>query len=84
MRVVRPQRTRYPWRWTAALGVLAILVASAVVWLTVTPTERAGALPNFVVDSLLDLPDFAANGVCATAGGVCTLRAALDEATNIC
>ncbi len=35
----------------------------------------------FVVDSILDDPDSAAgDGACATAGGVCTLRAAIQEA----
>jgi len=34
----------------------------------------------FTVDSIGDEPDAVLNGICATAGGACTLRAALQEA----
>ena len=44
-----------------------------------TPTSAAG--PTFTVNSLGDEPDAnVGNGVCATAGAKCTLRAALQEA----
>lgn len=43
------------------------------------PSSAAG--PNFVVNSLGDAPDAnVGDSVCATAGGICTLRAALEEA----
>ena len=42
----------------------------------------AATLPaaTFTVDSTGDEPDAAINGTCATGGGACTLRAALEEA----
>ncbi len=43
---------------------------------SVTPVLAA----TFVVTSTGDAPDAAANGICATAAGVCTLRAAVQEA----
>ena len=58
-------------------------VASAV-----RPSARSAAVqPNvamdFVVDSTADAPDATpGNGVCATAAGVCTLRAAITEANR--
>ena len=36
----------------------------------------------FVVDDTGDGPDATLDGVCATAGGACTLRAAIQEANN--
>jgi len=39
----------------------------------------ASAAP-FTVNTIGDAPDAAPNGACLTAGGVCTLRAAMDEA----
>jgi CSLREA domain-containing protein len=57
---------------------------------TATSTSPYGASPygvvpnasTFVVNSTADAPDASANGVCATAGGDCTLRAALQEANR--
>lgn len=43
MRVVRPQRTRHSWRWTAALGSLAALGAGLLMWLAVIPAVRVQA-----------------------------------------
>jgi CSLREA domain-containing protein len=39
--------------------------------------------PNFVVNSTADTPDAQLNGTCATSSGVCTLRAALQEANSV-
>jgi CSLREA domain-containing protein len=45
------------------------------------PTQAVGA---FTVNSLADTPDAApGNGICADAGGACTLRAALNEADSL-
>lgn len=53
-----------------ALGVAALLLAS-----------HASAAPQtFTVDSNGDDPDQTIDGVCATVGGQCTLRAAIQEA----
>ena len=54
----------------ARLGALLLGLALA--------AGSAEALP-FVVNSTLDTPDAVLNGVCATAGAVCTLRAAIQE-----
>jgi hypothetical protein len=44
----------------------------------------AQAGPTFTVDSNGDQADASpANGICATAGGACTLRAAMEEANNV-
>jgi CSLREA domain-containing protein len=53
----------------------------------VRPTAAAAVTPNvamnFVVDSTADDPDAVqGNGICATAAGVCTLRAAILEANR--
>ena len=50
--------------------------------LVLSPSLAAGA--TFVVNSTLDAVDAVpADGVCATAGGVCTLRAAVQEANAL-
>jgi CSLREA domain-containing protein len=55
----------------AALAVLAAVEA------------RASGPPDFTVNSTNDAHDaLAGNGVCATATGVCTLRAAIEEANS--
>ena len=57
---------------TRRLGVIA-----AGVWLLAAPAWAA----TFTVDSTGDDPDASpGDGTCATAGGACTLRAAIDEA----
>src|SRR5262249_50663790 len=43
---------------------------------------RTAAAATFVVDSTGDAPDASINGVCATALGDCTLRAAIQEANK--
>jgi len=61
----------------------AVLVTAGLVGLTVfaaAPAQAAG----FIVDSLADEPDAALDGNCvSTPSGVCTLRAALQEANNL-
>src|SRR5439155_13469953 len=59
-------------RMTRRLGLIA-----AGVWLLAAPAWAA----SFTVDSTGDDPDASpGDGTCATAGGACTLRAAIDEA----
>jgi CSLREA domain-containing protein len=63
-----------------ALTALAVLSVTLVMALVVAPAERAQAT-NFTVNSLLDDgDDNVGNGVCHTAAGQCTLRAAIEEA----
>lgn len=58
-----------------ALGLVAVLVA----FLVAVAPAHAG--PTFTVDSNGDQADASpGNGICATAGGACTLRAAMEEA----
>jgi hypothetical protein len=60
---------------------LALSGALAISLLGAAPLSASGAVgPVFVVDSRDDGPDAKQNGVCATAQGACTLRAALREA----
>lgn len=52
--------------------------------LLAVPMAQAGAASTFTVNSNLDGSDAApGNGVCATSGGVCTLRAAIEEANAL-
>ena len=63
----------------AWLGRGAVAVA-----LLAAPMARAGAASTITVNSNGDGSDAAAgNGVCATSGGVCTLRAAIEEANAL-
>ncbi|GAA4087165.1 hypothetical protein ACFFOS_20295 [Nocardioides kongjuensis] len=62
-----------------ALFVLTLLLVPLSAVVTAAP---ASADTPFTVNSSLDAPDAALNGTCATAGGVCTLRAALQEAAS--
>jgi CSLREA domain-containing protein len=73
MRAVGRQRTRHPWRWTAALGSLAALGVGVLVWLAVVPTPPAEAT-TFTVNSTAD----PGAGTCDVAE--CTLREAIDAA----
>ncbi len=74
MRLYPPSRRAY----TRAIATLAVcaLFAAASQFLTTR------AATTFTVNSLADTPDAAINGVCADAGGMCTLRAAMDEANS--
>lgn len=61
------------WRGVGAL--IGALLALALL----TPAASAA---NFTVNATGDAGDAALNGTCATAGAVCTLRAAIEEANN--
>ncbi len=58
---------------------LAVAIAVAVPMLG---TPSASAASTFTVDSTADQTDATLDGVCATAGGACTLRAAVQEAND--
>jgi len=59
----------------------AIIVVIALTVLFLLPDRISRAATTFTVNSLADTPDaIPGNGVCADAGGACTLRAALQEA----
>ncbi|MDP8992965.1 MAG: hypothetical protein M3N31_07965, partial [Actinomycetota bacterium] len=71
-------------------GLAAYSLAAGVAVATLVPAgatslplrlQRAAAL-TFVVNSTGDQADAVGNGVCATAAGTCTLRAALSEANR--
>ncbi len=75
----RPTRTRREWVRTASVVALTALLASL---LAVVPATTASAADRtFLVDSLSPVGDDAdvGDGICATAAGECTLRAALQE-----
>ena len=60
--------------------ICAILVVSAIV-VIVSQLPNTRAAGTFTVNSLGDTPDAVpGNGLCADAGGACTLRAAIQEA----
>src|SRR5688500_1685726 len=72
-----------PYRPGAVRIRCAVLFAATVLAALLTPVVPAGAAgPEFLVDSTGDGADIAADGVCAAAGGRCTLRAALMEANR--
>jgi hypothetical protein len=65
------------WRLPAA----ALLALSAIAVILVVGTSRSSAQPIFTVVEPTDAPDAQLNGVCAsTYQGLCTLRAAVQEA----
>ena len=80
MRVPGHQRRSYTWRWTAALAGLAVLSLALVMAIVVTPATRVQAATYTVNVNTDDADDNIGNGVCHTAGGQCTLRAAIQEA----
>jgi hypothetical protein len=53
---------------------------TAIAWVTVLCWAGTASAATFTVDSTSDDADAVSNGTCATALGVCTLRAALQEA----
>lgn len=62
--------------------IVIISLISTVLFLLPDRISRAAA--TFTVNSLADTPDAApGNGICADAGGLCTLRAALQEANAL-
>ena len=59
----------------------AVIVSLVLTGLFLLPDRVSRAATTFTVNSLADTPDAApGNGICADAGGLCTLRAALQEA----
>jgi CSLREA domain-containing protein len=82
-----------PHRWTsgralslskgakvAATALLSGLALALVVWLAVIPATRVQAATYTVNATGDDGDDNVGDGVCHTAGGQCTLRAAIEEA----
>ncbi|MBF0722994.1 invasin domain 3-containing protein [Sanguibacter inulinus] len=79
----RPARTRRAWVRSAGAVAVTAMLASL---LAVLPATTASAADRtFLVDSLSAVGDDATvgDGVCATAAGACTLRAALQESNAI-
>src|SRR5262245_12254929 len=67
--------------WRLASAALVALAAIAVMLVVGTTRSRAQATPVFTVIEPTDAPDAQLNGVCAsTYQGLCTLRAAVQEA----
>jgi CSLREA domain-containing protein len=67
-----------------ALGVLAVVAFAAVVLALATAPVTPTSAGTFTVRSIGDDPDaMPGDGVCATAGAVCTLRAAIQEANAL-
>ena len=59
----------------------AVIVSLVLTGLFLLPDQISRAAATFTVNSLADTPDAnPGNGLCADAGGACTLRAALQEA----
>ncbi len=67
---------RRPYIRAAAILLIAVVVA------VVSQLPKTQAASTFTVNSLGDTPDAILNGVCADAGGQCTLRAAIQEANS--
>ena len=71
----------YPPSRRVCCRAAAVLLISVVVVL-VSQLPKTQAAGTFTVNSLGDTPDAILNGVCADAGGACTLRAAIEEANS--
>src|SRR5687768_2589631 len=70
-----------PKRRTSLRVVAILLLAIPIVIVSQFPGARAAG--TFTVNSLADTPDaLPGNGICADAGGLCTLRAAIQEANT--
>jgi CSLREA domain-containing protein len=69
------------WRRTIVYGLVIGLCAVVVGVLSAQPSSPTGIM--FTVNNTGDAPDAALNGTCATAGNVCTLRAAIQEANRL-
>src|SRR5581483_12014080 len=71
-----------PWGYClAAMPIAFILLTLSA--LSLTPAHAAPTAPTFTVNSPSDVPDAnPGDGICATGGGVCTLRAAIQEANK--
>src|SRR5262245_5602308 len=59
------------------------VVLLSAMMMAILPLGRPLAATNFIVNSQLDAVDAAPNGMCATAVGTCTLRAAVQEASRV-
>ena len=66
-------------RFSCVLASTAVLIAAVVLALGAA-SQHAQAATTFTVNSTGDESDAGLNGVCSTAGGMCTLRAAVQEA----
>jgi CSLREA domain-containing protein len=65
-------------------AAITLLVSLFVIFIASQLTATHAAATTFTVNSLADTPDgFPGNGTCATATGVCTLRAAIEEANSL-
>jgi CSLREA domain-containing protein len=72
-----------PSKRVCARAVITLLVSVFIV-IGAWQLPATHAATTFTVNSLADTPDAApGNGTCATAGGVCTLRAAIEEANSL-
>ena len=66
---------------TVKVGALFVLiVAGTLLGFAIFGPGTAAGATTFTVDSTADDSDANLNGTCATAGAVCTLRAAIEEA----
>ena len=76
-------KTYLPTRRSRARAI-AILLVSALFFVAAQLSQTTQAAGPFTVNSLADTPDAApGNGICADAGGACTLRAAINEADAV-
>jgi len=73
------KQTRHRWTGVAAAAALGALSMALLVWLVVMPATGVQAA-TYTVNVTTDDADAAIDGVCATGGGDCTLRAAIQEA----
>lgn len=65
----------------AAVAVLLVAVSGVAAFAPSRAAQESGPAATFVVNSTADAPDLnAADGLCLTAAGVCTLRAAIEQA----
>src|ERR1043166_2278639 len=68
-------RYRLGGRWLAWLPIIVAAVVSS---------RQVVAAATFTVDTTADLPDVTpGDGICGSAGGSCTLRAAVEEANAL-
>ena len=73
----------YPFSKRICVRATIVLLASIFILIVICQLPTARAAATFTVNSLLDTPDSApGNGTCADANGVCTLRAAIQEANS--
>lgn len=74
---------RFPLRLVILLAATVLLTGTGSAAVA-SPVNPQGDIPSvtFTVNSTDDFPDLLLNGVCATAFGTCTLRAAIQEVNN--